>query len=139
MTLLLVHATACCLLAGLIWVVQLVVYPGFLEVGNSPRWPAYHAAHSRRMTLVVVLPWAAQGLSLAALLLTRPAPLPLLALAALCGLATVVLTAAVSVPLHTRLTTYDEQVVRRLVATNWWRTLAWSLAAATSIAMVAVS
>ena len=137
--LLLVHAAACCFLAGLVWVVQVVVYPGFLEVGDTPGWARVHAAHSARMTRVVMLPWAVQGLTLAALLVTRPAPLSLLSLASISGLATVVLTATLSVPLHGRLSSYDETVVRRLVATNWCRTAAWTVAAVCSLVMVAVS
>ena len=139
MLLLYAHAAAVCALAGLIWVVQLVLYPGFLLVGGCPDWPAFHAAHSRRMAGVVVLPWAVQGVTLAALLLTRPVPLWLLALAALCALATVLLTVAVSVPLHSRLSAYDVDVARALIRTNWWRTAAWTGAAACGVAMLAVS
>ena len=138
-SLLLVHAAACCFLAGLVWVVQVVVYPGFLDVGDTPGWTRVHAAHSVRMTRVVMFPWAVQGLTLVALLVARAAPLPLLAIASMSGLATVVLTATLSVPLHTRLSSYDETVVRRLVATNWWRTAAWTEAALCSLVMVAVS
>lgn len=139
MLLLLTHAAACCFLAGLVWVVQIVVYPGFLAVGDTAAWSRVHATHSDRMTRVILVPWAAQGSTLIALLVVRPVPLPLLLLAAACGLATVVLTATVSVPLHQRLSSYDEQVVRRLVATNWWRTAAWTVAAGCSLVMVAVS
>lgn len=136
MTLLLVHAGATCALAGLVWVVQLVVYPAFLAVGPTPGWPAYHAEHSRRMALVVTAPWAVQGLSLAALLLRGDGPVWLLAALSVCALATVVVTVAVSVPIHQRLGTYDEQLARRLLRTNWWRTAAWTLGAALSLLLV---
>ncbi len=46
MSLLLVHLTSTAVLAGLVWVVQLVVYPAFRLVGPSPAWAAYHAAHT---------------------------------------------------------------------------------------------
>ena len=99
------HAVATCLLAGVVWVVQLVVYPGFLAVGPTSAWPAFHASHSRGMTLVVAVPWAVEGAALAVLLLRRPAGVPtwLVLLAAALGLATVVVTLGVSVPLHERL------------------------------------
>ena len=125
MSLLLAHLTATAVLAGLIWVVQLVVYPSFLLVGGGPSWPAFHAAHTRAVALAVGPPWAVQGLSVGLLLLQRPGPLVLLT-AALAA-ATVLVTVAVSVPLHTRLGDgYDDRLARRLISTNWWRTAAWT-------------
>lgn len=138
MLLLLLHAGTTCFLAGLVWVVQLVVYPGFVQARTGD-WAAVHEAHARRMSLVVGPPWAVQGLTLAALLVRHDAPLPLLALTAALALATVVVTLTVSVPLHSRLTSYDEGLIRRLVTTNWWRTAAWTGGAVCSLALVAVS
>lgn len=134
-TLLLVHAAATCSLAGLCWVVQLVVYPSFLLVGPSPAWPAFHAAHTRHLAAVVTLPWAVQGGSLAVLLL-RDGPSVLRALTSLAALATVLVTVKVSVPLHTRLSSYDEAAATRLVRTNWWRTAAWTVGAVCSLLLV---
>ena len=137
--LLLAHAAATCALAGLVWVVQLVVHPAFLTVGPTPAWAAYHAAHSRAVSLVVLLPWAVHGLTCALLLLRRPdgVPLPLALLAGGLGLATVVVTAAVSVPLHTRLGAgYDPELAQRLLSTNWLRVAAWTGAAALSLVLL---
>ena len=126
MLLLLVHLTATAALAGLVWVVQLVVYPSFRLVGTTPAWSAVHAAHSRAISPVVGVPWAVQGLTVAALLV-RVGPTPLLVLAGLLALTTVVVTVTVSVPLHARLgRRYDDDVARRLVRTNWLRTAAWT-------------
>ena len=126
MVLLLVHLAATAALAGLIWVVQLVVYPSFLLVGASSSWPAVHAAHTRAVALAVGPPWAVQGLTLAALVV-RDGLSPLLVVTALLALTTVVVTVAVSVPLHARLgQAYDEAAARRLVGTNWLRTGAWT-------------
>ena len=138
MALLLAHAAATCVLAGLVWVVQLVVYPAFLTVGPTPVWPQFRRAHSRAMTLVVVAPWAVQGVTLALLLVAPPAGVPygLVLLAAALGLVTVGVTAAVSVPLHNRLQPYDEQAARRLLRTNWWRTAAWTGSALCAAAML---
>jgi hypothetical protein len=65
---LVVHLVAVSALAGIGWVVQCVVYPAFALVGAS-EWAAYHARHTRAITPVVGLPWAAQGISTVALLL----------------------------------------------------------------------
>ena len=126
MALLVVHLVATAALAGLIWVVQLVVYPSFLLVGATPAWPAVHAAHTRAIGRAVGPPWAVQGLTVG-LLLVRDGLSPLTALTGLLALTTVVVTGAVSVPLHTRLAqTWDEAAARRLVRTNWLRTGAWT-------------
>ncbi len=126
MPLLLAHLVATAALAGLVWVVQLVVYPSFRLVGAGPSWPAFHAAHTRSVSLAVGPPWAVQGVTVAALLV-RDGPSPLLLLTGALALATVVVSVAVSVPLHTRLgQAYDDATARRLVTTNWLRTAAWT-------------
>lgn len=128
-SLLLVHLTATSALAGVGWVVQLVVYPSFRLVGSGrdpDAWARVHAAHTRAITRVVALPWAAQGASLAALLL-RDGLSPLRVLTGAFALAGVAVTVAVSVPLHTRLDRgFDDGAALRLVQTNWLRTAAWS-------------
>lgn len=133
MALLVVHLAAVGYLTGLVWVVQLVVYPGFRTVGDGPSWSAFHAAHTRAIGPAVGLPWAVQGATLAVLLVHRPAgvPLWLVLVAAALGLATVVVTLVWSVPLHGRLAAYERSArtldgVDRLIATNWLRTAAWS-------------
>jgi hypothetical protein len=137
MVLLLVHLTATAVLAGLVWVVQLVVYPSFRLVGPSPAWPAFHAAHTRAVGLAVGPPWAVQGVTLAALHV-RDGLSPLLVLTGALALATVVVTVAVSVPLHTRLgEAYDDGAARRLVTTNWLRTAAWTAGTVCAALLVA--
>ena len=136
MALLVVHLVATTALAGLVWVVQLVVYPSFRLVGAGPSWPAFHAAHTRAVALAVGPPWAVQGLSLAALLV-RDGLTPLLAVTGALALTTVGVTVLVSVPLHTRLgRAYDDAAARRLVGTNWLRTAAWTGGAACAALLV---
>jgi hypothetical protein len=137
MTLLLVHAAATCALAGLAWVVQIVIYPSFLVVGPTPVWSDFHAGHSRRIAMVIGLPWLVQGVSLAALLILRIGPWWLLAPASTCAVVTVVLTVGYAVPLHSRLQTYDVRSVRTLLRVNAWRTVAWSVGAVASLLLVA--
>ncbi len=139
MTLLVVHLVAVSWLAGLVWVVQLVVYPAFRTVGPTAVWPAFHAAHGRAMAAAVVVPWAVQGATLAVLLLRRPAgvPLALVLVAAALGLATVAVTVLASVPAHGRLVPYDRATADRLIATNWLRTAAWTGGAACALALLA--
>lgn len=136
--LLTVHAVAASALAGLAWVVQLVVYPGFLLVGPTSAWRAFHDAHSRAMLTVVVLPWAVQGVTLGLLLLSRPSgvPLALVLAAAVLAIVPVVVTVVESVPLHSRLATYDEVLARRLLRTHGLRTAAWTGSALCAVVML---
>lgn len=136
--LLTVHAASVWFCAGLVWVIQLLVYPGFAAV-SAERWTAVHDGHTATMARLVTGPWAVQGLTCAVLLVWRPPGVPAAAalVAAVCGAVTVGVTVAVSVPCHRRLSAgYDAVVLARLVRTNWWRTAAWTLGAIVAAAMV---
>lgn len=118
---------------GLIWFVQLVHYPLLLAVGAA-QFPAYEAAHATRTTWIVA-PLMLTELATAGLLLfpaLRPAvvsPAGAWLGAALVGVVWLS-TGLVQVPLHNQLQAgYSAAVIGRLVATNWLRTLAWSLRA----------
>jgi hypothetical protein len=139
LSLLLVHLTSTTLMAGIIWTVQLVHYPLMALVG-SDRFVAYEAAHAPRMAGVVLLPWAAQGISTAWLVVARPAGVApgLIVAAALAAATTVVVTAVFSLPAHRRLADgFDAAVHTRLVRTNWLRTAAWSTHAVIALIIVA--
>lgn len=126
---LLVHVASTWALVGLIWMVQLVVYPGFADVGDA-QLAGFHEQHCRRITWVVGPLMGAELFSGIALL-SEPTPgasvtllwvgMGLIALNWLC-------TGLVSVPLHARLRVRDRaRVESRLVSTNWIRTLAWTV------------
>ncbi len=126
--LLLVNAAATWAMVGLIWFVQLVHYPLFARVGPEG-FVAYEAAHKTRTGLVVALFGPLEVLTALALVVRRPAatdPGLVLGAAALAVLVWLV-TIAVQVPLHGRLSTgFDPDDVRRLVRTNALRTLIWT-------------
>ena len=102
--------------------------------------PVLAEEHQRRTGHVVALPMAVEGLTTLALLARQPVGvtwyLPwigaiLLAVALGC-------TVFLSVPLHAKMATNpDAQVGAKLVATNWPRTIAWSLRAMVCVVMVA--
>lgn len=124
---LVLHLVSVAVLAGVGWVVQLVVYPAFQLVG-ADEWARYHAAHGRGITRVVAVPWFLQGVSTAALLLVPP-PGGLVAAGALAVLAltTVGATVAVAVPAHGRLAaTVGDVDLAVLLRANIVRTLAWT-------------
>ena len=125
----LVHLGATLLMVGVIWVIQVVHYPLFSGVG-AEGWAAYEAAHQSRITLIVGPLMLAELATAVWLVAARPAALP--AWAPLAGVVLVgviwLSTAFVQVPLHSALGgAFDADAHGRLVATNWIRTLAWTL------------
>ena len=123
--LLVFHAAATWALVGLIWMVQIVQYPQFHRVGPAT-FCGYHASHMMRITSALA-PLLLVEMGTAALLLWKGeramwflASLPFMAM-------NIGSTFLLQVPLHGRLSTeYSEATVRRLTATNWVRTLAWT-------------
>ena len=127
-------------LTGLIWVVQLVVYPALALVGKS-EFARYHAAHTRGMGYAAGAPMVLElGLSLWLAWAAYPRwgagwALGQLALVVAAWLATFL----VAVPFHNRLAAqgYNYVALDGLTRTNWLRTLAWT--ARTVLLAVAVS
>ena len=119
------HAAVTWVLVGLIWTVQLVHYPLFRHVDEGG-WQVFHERHAARITWLVG-PLMPLEVILAGLLLARaPSPLTWLG-AALVGVVWLS-TALLQVPLHHRLADgFDAVAHRRLVRSNWIRTVAWTL------------
>ena len=126
--LLLLNFDAAAYLTGLLWTVPLVHNPSFGLVPKAA-WAAFHAAHTQRMSYVVLAPMVLE-LGLAAWLAwAGRGALP--GSAGWWSLALVLFVWAVtffiSVPFHNRLTQgYDYIAIDGLVRTNWLRTLAWT-------------
>ncbi|MCH2177771.1 MAG: hypothetical protein MK106_03115 [Mariniblastus sp.] len=115
-------------MTGLIWFVQIVHYPLFSEVGKEGFIP-YQEKHQWRTTWVVGPPMLIEAFT--AVLLIRYPPIPNTSLL-LMGVGLVFLiwasTAFLQIPCHGELTRgYQAKYQRRLVLTNWIRTVAWTL------------
>ncbi len=139
--LLAVHAAAVWFCVGLVWVIQLLVYPGFAAIAGD-RWAAVHDRHTRTMARLIIAPWALQGFTCLILLVRRPPGVPVVAAlaAGVCGAVTVAVTVAVSAPCHRRLSAgFDAEVLARLTRTNWWRTAAWSLGGVVAVVMLVLA
>jgi hypothetical protein len=117
-------------MTGVIWVVQVVLYPSFALVGEAD-WAAYHAAHSRRITPVVAPAMLAHPLVALALLAERPGVLAAVNLALAGGL--LLVTATVFARLHARLT---RSTVDRLVRRNAPRAVAWTANTGVALALL---
>ena len=126
--LLLVHAAATLFMTGLIWFVQVVHYPLFRDVGTGS-FVAYEHRHTRLTTAVVWPPMLVELVTAIALVRWRPEAAP--AFAVWVALALVVAiwfsTALLQVPAHRTLAQgFDEMTWRRLVRSNWLRTILWT-------------
>lgn len=137
---LLIHAAATLAMTGLIWFVQLVHYPLFVAVDRL-RFPSFALEHRRR-TSVVVVPLMLVEAATAALLLVVSLSRADRRLALLGGFLLVLIwlsTALLQVPLHHRLAAgFDAPTVRRLVHTNWLRTIAWTLRSLIALHLIRV-
>lgn len=118
---------------GLIWFVQVVHYPLFLAVGPS-HFTAYEAAHANRTTWVVAPLMLVELVSAGLLLFPTLRPTAVSAASAWAGIVLIGViwasTGLLQVPLHNQLhLAYSASVIHQLVATNWIRTVAWTLRA----------
>lgn len=124
------HAGTTWFMVGLIWFVQIVHYP-LMGAAPASDFSGYAAAHQRRTTWVVgpvMLLEAGSALVLVLMphesLVSMPTRWIGLGMLALIWVSTF----AVQVPLHAKLAIgFDRAVWLRLVATNWLRTIAWTV------------
>ena len=135
---LVIHTASTLVMVGLIWFVQIVHYPLLARFGAETS-TSVAEEHQRRTGYVVALPMAVEGVTTLALLADAPSsvwvgwPWIGAVLLAIVLLSTVLL----SVPLHARMArAHDERTGRRLVLTNWPRTIGWSARGAISAVMV---
>lgn len=116
-------------LVGLIWTIQVVHYPLFGAVGEAG-FVDYQVKHQAFITPVVGPPMIIEIVT--AILLVSFCPTVIPKRTAILGVVLVVViwlsTAFIQVPCHNELTTgFNASVHDRLVASNWIRTIAWSL------------
>jgi hypothetical protein len=135
---LLANFVATCLMTGVIWFVQWVHYPLLAKI---PVDRAVETAieHQRRTGQVLAIPMAVEGFTTLGLLISRPESVQIfwpwfgaVLLAVALGS-----TVFVSVPLHAKMAANPTtDIGRRLVVTNWPRTIAWSLRAVVCSVMI---
>jgi hypothetical protein len=134
-----IHLGSTLLMVGVILFVQIVHYPLMARVGEE-RFQVYEAGHTFRTGLLVV-PLMITEMATAIWLATVPGAVanPRLALVGL-GLLLVIWasTALLQAPAHGGLSKgFDASLHRRLVRTNWIRTVAWVARVPVAFALVA--
>jgi hypothetical protein len=116
-------------LTGLIWFVQIVHYPGFLKIPAS-HFISFHNSHMQTTSWVVAAPMLLELIASVILLLySFPGNAQTTNyISFACVLAIWVVTFFVSVPLHNQLVNgWKQELIQRLVTTNWIRTWAWTI------------
>lgn len=129
LSILLANITSTLLLVGLIWMVQIVHYPLFDDVGEE-NYVSYQQRHQSNITYIVG-PVMLIELIAAFMLLWYPVEGVSKSLV-YCGIGLVLViwlsTAFVQVPCHEKLVKgFDPAAYKWLVNSNWIRTIAWSV------------
>ena len=123
---------------GVIWIVQVVHYP-LMRFVSAEQFTRFETAHRVRISWVVGPLMAVEGVCVLAFLFAPPAGLSWWLPWAGAGAEAVAIgtTAFVSAPLHERLNAhFDPALLDRLIATNWIRTVAWTVRAGLAVAML---
>lgn len=114
---------------GVIWLVQMLVYPQFLEVGEG-NFQNYHAQHMKGISYVVLpLMLAEFGLSVFSIwYFWKSDVLIWVAVASGLTAALWLTTFLIHVPLHVKLEVgYSREAIEKLISTNWIRTVLWTV------------
>ncbi|NNC87590.1 MAG: hypothetical protein HKN82_03915 [Akkermansiaceae bacterium] len=116
-------------MTGIIWFVQRITYPQFL-VADATSFASFHAHYTSRLTPIVApLMIAELALALGSVWFFRRSRVRgLILLGAVLVAALWLTTFLVQVPLHEQLAEgWSAPVVRKLVDSNWFRTILWSV------------
>lgn len=119
--LLLIQLIASAAMTGIIWIVQVAVYPLFAKVG-AEAFEAYHEGYMSLVSFIIMPLMAIEALTCAACFFLgnkRDHLAPSILFGIIC-----LSTALIQVPQHQALT---QVTVGALVAGNWTRTIAWTL------------
>lgn len=121
---LLIQLVSTSFMCGVIWVVQLLVYPNFLHI-PADNFKSFHARHSSQITWIV-FPGMLAELFCAVILLYFNQEI-FFVLNFLTVLLVWFQTAFISVPLHNALSkNFDEVSANKLIRFNWIRSFVWS-------------
>lgn len=126
---LIVNLIATWFMVGLIWMVQVVHYPLFSQVGE-PQFVEYQRLHGNRISPVVGIPMLIELSTAVLLCIAVPDPLrrPMMVVGLILVAVIWLSTAFIQVPAHTQLSSgFNDQAHSILVVSNWIRTLAWTV------------
>ena len=136
---LIANTAATLFMVGLIWLVQRVHYPLLAQV-DVDQQISVGAEHQRRTAQVVGLPMAVEGVSTLILLVDRPDQVEwwLPWVGAILLAISLGSTVFLSVPLHQKMVNQPSaELGKKLVSTNWPRTISWTLRGVICVVMCA--
>jgi len=109
----------------LIWLVQVIIYPSFGYIDRD-KFTAWHTRYVKTIGIIVSPLMVAQMLLTLLLTSRKPEPFSFLMLSGI--LVIWISTFSLSVPCHRKLMRLgkDTAIIRRLVLTNWVRTILWT-------------
>lgn len=119
-------------LVVLIWLVQLIIYPAFASIAEN-EFASWHRKYVKTISFIVSPLMLAQMALVLRLAFTQP-NLPNFLM--LSGILIIWISSfSLSVPYHNKLlqSGKDQTVIRRLVLTNWIRTVLWTAVFLTGI------
>ena len=120
------HFSLCLFMTGLIWLIQLVHYPSFAFIEEN-NFSQFENFHTQRISLIV-MPAMIMELISGLYLLPDNASNPLFVTAIIILGVIWGSTFFFSVPCHFQLNSgKNNKIIKRLVLTNWLRTVGWSL------------
>lgn len=136
--LVLAHMAATWAMVGFAWTIQILHYP-LMRTVPLDAFPGFEKAHQRRVISVIAIFGPIEVITAAAVWLAVEAVPRWMSLGS--GLLLVGVWASTGLffaPLHGRLASgFDPALHRRLVRSNWLRTVAWTARGAAAAAMVA--
>ncbi|NRA66563.1 MAG: hypothetical protein HRU19_18890 [Pseudobacteriovorax sp.] len=115
-------------MTGLIWTIQLVHYPSFAFI-DSTRFTEFETFHASRISWIVMPVMIVELMTAIGLWFLLAEPWSLWNVINSIGVLLIWLsTGLFSMPIHARLLSgKNTELIRRLVETNWPRTILWSL------------
>lgn len=130
------HLFASLSFVGVIWYVQLIAYPQFRMISVSD-WIPFEKNHTRRSFWLIAPLFVIETIGMGGIAMFYSESQPILVLAsALCYLTAYVATFTIHMPLHKLLSTsHQSSWIERLIFTNWYRTIAWTLKGILSLAL----
>jgi hypothetical protein len=122
---LLIHFSACLIMTGVIWIVQVVHYPTFRFI-NKNNFNSFSSFHVKSIGYIVVPLMLIEATTATLLVLKYPNKAIFINFTLL--IITWVFTFVVSMPLHKDLQNrYNHHAIEKLIKTNWSRTILWTI------------
>jgi hypothetical protein len=123
-TIFLIHLLSCFAMTGIIWLVQVLIYPFFKIVGRT-EFKHFHDFHMKKISLVVSPLMLLELITAIWLIINHPEAIYLfnfISVVILWGT-----TFLINVPAHHKLNYESEESKENLMKFNWIRTIIWSL------------